>query len=69
MKRNMMKTVEKVKGNIPTMYDIDSSEINELCKILKAGSSDAIFNALSIAFEYGFILGARAHKSGKFHVN
>lgn len=69
MKRNMMKTVEKVKGNIPTMYDMDSSEMDELYRILKEGSSDAIFNALSIAFDYGFMLGARAQKSGKFHAN
>lgn len=68
MKRNMMKTVEKMKGRIPTVYDMTMEEMQELHDILHSGTKDGEFDALSAAFCYGFALGARAEKSGKYEI-
>ena len=67
MKRDMMKTVETIqgKGLIPTAYDLDSSEMKTIYEMFL---SDDPFDAISTAFDYGFVLGARAQKAGKFHV-
>lgn len=67
MKRDMMKTSEKVKGNIPTQYDLTGEELQELHELIHSGS-DGEFDALSIAFKYGFALGARAEKTGKYNL-
>ena len=68
MARNMLKTVEKVKGDIPTVYDMTCSEMQELHEILHSGSRDGEFDALSAAFCYGFALGARAERTGKYEI-
>ena len=70
MKRDMMKTVESIKGKgaIPDCYDITAPEILELYQILDNNSRDGKWDALTTAFDYGFILGARAQKAGKFNV-
>lgn len=68
MKRNMMNTVAKVKGSIPSVYDMTLEEMQELFKILHSESTDGTFDALSAAFCYGFALGARAEKSGKYEI-
>ena len=68
MKRNMMKTVEKVKGRIPDVYDMTLEEMQELHEILNNGTRDCEFDAFSAAFCYGFALGARAEKSGKYEI-
>lgn len=65
MNRDMTKTVATIKGKnlIPTAYDLTYNEIQALHdKFL----SDP-FDAISTAFDYGFILGARAQKTGKFN--
>ena len=65
MKRDMMKTVETVKGKgiIPTAYDLDSSEMKTIYEMFLSGDP---FDAISTAFDYGFVLGARAQSAGKF---
>ncbi len=65
MKRDMLKTVETIKGKnlIPTAYDLDSSEMKTLYEMFQSGDP---FDAICTAFDYGFILGARAQKAGKF---
>ncbi len=68
MKRNMMQTVAKVKGHIPTLYDMTSTELQELHEILNTRGLDGEFDALTAAFCYGFALGARAEKSGKYEI-
>lgn len=69
MKRDMMKTVESIKGKnlIPDHYDITLHELKTLHEMAQA-DLDGELDALSTAFNYGFILGARAQKAGKFHV-
>ena len=66
MIRNMMKTVETIKGKglIPDRYDITISEINTLHAMVHTGL-DGELDALTTAFDYGFILGSRAQKAGK----
>ena len=63
MTRNMVATANKAKGSIPTPYDITYSELQELFVMLGKGD---IFDAFTTAFDYGFMLGARAQKAGKF---
>lgn len=67
MKRNMIKTVEKIRGKgiIPNAYDLDSEEMQTIYKMFASGD---IYEAISTAFDYGFILGARAEKSGKYAI-
>lgn len=66
MNRNMMNTVDKVKDNIPANYDITIPELQELYEILQDPNRDGKWDALTTAFHYGFALGARAQKAGKF---
>ena len=69
MNRNMVQTVETIreKGLIPDRYDITISEINTLHEMAQT-DLDGELDALYTAFNYGFILGARAQKAGKFQV-
>lgn len=66
MKRDMMKTVETVKGKklIPRDYSMNADELMTICEMFQSGKP---FDAITIAFDYGFVLGARAQKAGKFH--
>ena len=68
MKRDMMKTVEKVKGTIPYNYELTLGELHDLYSVLMDENRDGRWDALTTAFDYGFVLGARAQKAGKFHV-
>ena len=65
MKRNMMEVVSKVIGQnvIPVGYDLDLDEISALMRmaIMEGKASEAI----EIAFDYGFVLGSRAARSGR----
>ena len=65
MKRNMIATAAKAKKSIPERYDITVGELQELYSILADESRDGRWDALTTAFEYGFVLGARAQKAGK----
>ena len=66
MKRDMISTAAKAKNTIPEHYDITVGELQELYSILKDDTRDGEWDALTTAFDYGFILGARAQKAGKF---
>lgn len=68
MKRNMMKTVEKAREYIPAAYDMTREEMQELSKILNSDIDNGEFDAFSAAFCYGFALGARAEKTGKYEI-
>lgn len=68
MKRNMMKTVEKAREYIPAAYDMTREEMQELSKILNSDIDNGEFDAFSTAFCYGFALGARAEKTGKYEI-
>ena len=65
MKRNIITTAAKAKNSIPEHYDITVGELQELYSILADESRDGRLDALTTAFEYGFVLGARAQKAGK----
>ena len=60
-----MKTVDTIKGKdlIPTAYDMDITEMNAIYEMFLSGDP---FDAISTVFDYGFVLGARAQKAGKF---
>lgn len=70
MNRDMIKTVNTIKGKgmIPDHYDITVPELNALHAMVHTGS-DGEYNALTTAFDYGFILGARAQKAGELQVS
>ena len=68
MKRDMMKTVERAKGTIPYNYELTFGELRDLYSVLMDESRDSRWDALTTAFDYGFVLGARAQKAGKFRV-
>ena len=60
MKRNMIRTVEKMK-EIPKEYALKASEITELSGMIRGGS-DGEIKAISIAHDYGFEKGKRSAK-------
>lgn len=66
MSRDMMKTVETIKGKniIPDAYDLNSEEMKTIYNLFHADPYDAICTL----FDYGFVLGARAQKKGRFNV-
>lgn len=65
MTRDMKKTAEKATREIPSNYDLNSSEIIDLMKKARKGSPDDTYNAIITAFKYGFVLGHRATVAGK----
>ncbi|MDO5327755.1 MAG: hypothetical protein Q4G00_13680 [Clostridia bacterium] len=67
MKRDMIKTSNSTIGHIPGMYDMTILELQQLIEILHNGR-DGEYDALDIAFRYGFALGARAERTGKYHL-
>ena len=65
MKRDMMKTSNSMIGRIPGRFDMTLLELQQLIEILHNGRGGE-FDALDIAFRYGFALGARAERTGKY---
>lgn len=61
MKRDMVKTAALAEDK-KTAYDLSAAELNELVKMIT--DSDGLFTALVTAFNYGFVLGHRATRSG-----
>jgi len=61
MKRNMEKTAERAKKNIPEYYDLTYKDIYDLLEKSTKDRGQAILTA----FEYGFVLGHRATLAGK----
>ena len=63
MTRNMLKTVDSIKGKgiIPDRYDLTAPEMQTLYDMFHRDP----FEAISTTFDYGFVLGARAQKAGK----
>lgn len=67
MSRNMQKTVERAKGKIPCNYDLKMSELYGLVQsVLEKQTTGAVYDAVTMAFYYGFELGARATERGKY---
>ena len=60
-RHSMEETVERIKGKIPTAYDLDLKELERLCEL----SADSIAEALCMAFDYGFVKGTRANTKGR----
>lgn len=63
--RNMVKTVEKSKGQIPLHYDLVVEDLNVFMRMIKENGIDGAFDAVVMAFRYGFVLGNRATVAGK----
>lgn len=59
MKRDMLKTVADATGKIPGNYDMTVGELESLYQMIK---QNEIFEALSTAFKYGFILGSQSER-------
>lgn len=68
MNRDLMKTSDLIKGKIPDRYDLTVGEMQMLHEMIHSGSGDGEYDALVSAFRYGFVLGARAEKSGKYEL-
>jgi len=62
--RNMEQIVKKVYQNdcIPKEYQMTITEMEQLHSILVTGK---VFEALAMAFDYGFALGCRATRKGR----
>ncbi len=63
--RNMKATTERVHGRIAEHYDMSGSDVVELCEIAQKD----VYEAITRAFEYGYVLGHRATKAGKYSEN
>lgn len=62
-RRIMEKTAEKVDLDaIPSAYQMDVEELKRLYVIIKNGK---VFEAFSMAFDYGFVMGNRATRRGR----
>lgn len=66
--RNMENLSEKARGNIPSAYDINSEELLRLKDMICSGDKDQMFEAVCMAFNYGFVCGCRATRAGKVKV-
>ena len=65
--RNMEKTAERIKGQFEAKngldrYDLTFDEITQLIRECEKGNE---FEAIEMAFLYGFVLGNRATVAGK----
>lgn len=61
MKRNMFKTAEAAK--ISPAYGMTTTETVELMEMARTGDPEQIFKAIYTAFNYGYVLGARAENA------
>ena len=59
MKRNMEQIAKSAVIN--TNYEVSSKELLRLIEMAKSGT-DGAWDALVIAFKYGYVLGGRAEK-------
>lgn len=66
----MVKTVEHFNetGELPAAYDLCAGEFDTLLHMMTAPNGrfefNGVYNAISTAFNYGFVLGARAQRNG-----
>lgn len=66
MKRDMMKIVAETKGKVPRAYNMTCVELMRLMEIsVGGGDTNAAFEAITMAFDYGFALGVRSEKNKK----
>lgn len=66
MLRNMEKIVSDTKGKIPSGYQLTYAEVVRLVKMaVGGGDTNSAFEAICIAFDYGFALGRRCEKRQK----
>lgn len=60
--RSMEATINRVKGNVPSEYDMRVTEMAQLAEIAQRNTIEA----LGMAFYYGFAMGGRAAKVNKY---
>lgn len=60
--RTLTETTERVKGHIPSNYEMRYSDIVHLGELAK----DDLFAAISAAFEYGYTMGHKATVAGEY---
>lgn len=65
MKRDMISTAHSVDGKIPELFDITALEMGLLSRIAQSPDDGGIWEALEIAFKYGFVLGQRSEKKAQ----
>ena len=56
-KRNIVKTAEKVEGNINPHYDLRLDEMRQLINIVENGRAA---EGIALAFRYGYAMGQQA---------
>lgn len=63
MKRDMLCIARQAIDKIPTAYDLKAAEFRLLEEISRKPSGNGLWDAICIAFRYGFILGTRREKA------
>ena len=63
--RNMKQTADKASNNIPSTYDLNSTELRELISKARQADPNDSYDAIVTAFMYGFVMGHRATLAGK----
>lgn len=63
MARNMEKIAENMKNKIPDRYTLSLFEYAYLADMAKGTGKDAAYDAVAMAFRYGFALGRRYQKN------
>lgn len=62
MKRDMEKIAEEMKNKIPESYLLSLPEYKYLANKARGKEPDAAYDAVAMAFRYGFALGQRHEK-------
>ena len=74
MTRDMMKTADLAHENIPGAYDLTCGELTQLMEIAipeelrSLVPLDGVYDAITVAFRYGFVLGSRAQRNDRIGV-
>lgn len=63
--RNMEAIAAAAVRHIPEQYDINTDEMKRLMRTIQSGEAEKVFDALCVAFNFGFAMGNRATKAGK----
>ena len=60
--RNLIKTADKVTNRVANGYGLKAVEAMQLMQL----AADQPYYAVQIAFQYGYVMGGRAAKAGKY---
>lgn len=64
MKRDVFRTADQAR--VSSDYDMTHSQIIQLARTAAGGTGQDLYTALDVAFRFGYVMGGRADKAGKY---